>query len=46
MKATKNTPKVKLDIRIGLVSPAQKAAGRKFWQRLIASVKSKVKSDE
>ncbi len=31
--------KVKLDIRPGPVSPAQRATWRRFWQKLITEVK-------
>jgi len=41
MKAIKDTEaKVKVDIRPGPVSSAQQAAGRRFWQKLIAEVKA------
>jgi len=41
MKATKeNEIKVRLNIRPGPVSPAQKTACRKFFQRLIAEVQA------
>jgi len=33
-------PIVKLNIRPGQVTPAQKTAWRKFWQKLIAEVKA------
>jgi hypothetical protein len=38
MKATKDTIRVKLDIRPEPVSPAQKTAWRIFWQRLLSEV--------
>ena len=40
MIAIKDTIKVKVDIRPGPVSPAQKQAWRRFWQKLIAEVKA------
>lgn len=41
MKANKETEiKIKVDIKPGPVSPAQKTAWRKFWQSLIAGVKA------
>jgi len=41
MKAIKDTEaKVKVDIRPGPVSPAQKTAWVRFWQKLIAEVKA------
>ena len=45
IKATKDTGlKLRVDIRPGPVSPAQKTAWRKFWQKLIAEVKSEAKN--
>jgi len=41
MKTTKNTQvRVKVNIRPGPVTLAQKTAWRKFWQKLIAEVKA------
>ena len=38
--ATRIEIRVKIDIRPGPASPAQKVAWRRFWQKLIAEVKS------
>lgn len=41
--ATKTEVKVKIDIRPGPASPAQKAVWGKFWQKLIAEAKENPK---
>ena len=43
MKTAKDTVKVKLDIRLGPVTPHQRAAWRRFWQRLRPEVKGDAK---
>ena len=38
-------PIITIRIESGPVSSAQKTAGRKFWQRIIASVKEDIEGD-
>jgi len=42
---TKIPTKVTLTLQRGPVTPAQKAAGRKFWQRVINSVREELQAE-
>jgi len=42
---TKTKPQVKLNIKPGKLSPAQIQAGKRFWQRLIASVREELQAE-
>jgi hypothetical protein len=44
-KATRTLIKVRVDVRRGAASPAQKAVWRKFWQKLVAEVKKNGKQN-
>lgn len=39
MRATKDTAKVKLDIQLGPVTPLQRQAWRRLWQKLMAEAR-------
>ena len=42
MRATKDTAKVKLDIQLGPVTPSQRQAWRRLWQKLMAEARRKI----